>query len=95
MGVAFYVPCVTQLPVLWGTEVGPGSQNLGSCPARLPGEHCSYVRMQVEYEIPDECLHTKLFAKIPHSMEKAATAGGREVQGQLSGHIFAEISRSG
>lgn len=25
---------------------------------------------EVEYEIPDEHLHTKLFAKIPHSMEK-------------------------
>ena len=27
--------------------------------------------LQVEYELPDECLHTKLFAKIPHGMEKA------------------------
>eukprot|EP00439_Symbiodinium_sp_Y106_P001509 s4544_g1.t1 len=25
---------------------------------------------EVEYEFPDECLHTKLFAKIPHGMEK-------------------------
>ncbi|CAE7826442.1 unnamed protein product, partial [Symbiodinium necroappetens] len=25
---------------------------------------------EVEYEIPDDCLHTKLFAKIPHGMEK-------------------------
>lgn len=33
----------------------------------------SHHGLQVEYEIPDEHLHTKLFAKIPHSMEKAQT----------------------